>query len=298
MQYPAHVEFVAPARARPQLWRLFVGLLLAGAIYFAGILLIFGILLITSGPEGAQHWMASMSLANGPTSTLLLLATFIGMALGPMAAAKLLHKRPALSLFGGPFARLSTHFAIGAVVCAVVYGATLLIPSPEGATPMPNLDLSLWASFLPLALVGVFVQTGAEELLFRGYVQQQLAARFRSPVIWMALPAVLFGLAHYQPDLMGENTWFIVAATGVFALLAADLTAVTGNIGAAWGLHFANNCAAILFVASDGPLSGLALYTMPVDPASPAMAPLILLDIGITVAIWLVIRLVVKRVRA
>ncbi|AHM03538.1 CAAX amino terminal protease family protein [Roseibacterium elongatum DSM 19469] len=295
MQYTAHAAFVAPARAHPQVWRLVVGLALAAVVYFAGIFVIFGVLLVTSGPDGAQWWMASMTEATGPTATLLLLATFIGMALGPMAAARLMHKRSAQSLFGGSLPRLGRHFAIAAGICVAVYGVTLLIPTPEEAALQPNLELSLWASFLPLALVGVLVQTGAEEVLFRGYIQQQLAARFRSPLVWMLLPSVLFALAHYQPDLMGDNTWYIVLATGVFALLAADLTALTGNIGAAWGLHFANNCAAILVVGSDGPLSGLALYTMPVDPSAPAMQPLILLDIAVTVAIWLAIRVAVMR---
>jgi membrane protease YdiL (CAAX protease family) len=113
-------------------------------------------------------------------------------------------------------------------------------------TPLPNIELSLWLSFLPLALVGVLIQTGAEEVLFRGYMQQQLAARFSSPMMWMVLPSAIFAALHYQPEIMGDNTWLMMAAVFVFAVLAADLTAVTGNIGAAWAMHFVNNALAIL----------------------------------------------------
>jgi hypothetical protein len=123
-------------------------------------------------------------------------------------------------------------------------------------------------SFLPLALVGVLIQTGAEEVLFRGYMQQQLAARFSSPLMWMILPSAIFAALHYQPEIMGDNTWLMMAAVFVFAVLAADLTAVTGNIGAAWGMHFVNNALAILVVATDGPLSGLALFMAPISPAA------------------------------
>jgi membrane protease YdiL (CAAX protease family) len=125
-------------------------------------------------------------------------------------------------------------------------------------------------SFLPLALVGVLIQTGAEEVLFRGYMQQQLAARFSSPLMWMVLPSAIFAALHYQPEIMGDNTWLMMAAVFVFALLAADLTAVTGTIGAAWAMHFVNNALAILVVATDGPLSGLALYIAPISPARSA----------------------------
>jgi hypothetical protein len=130
----------------------------------------------------------------------------------------------------------------------------------------------------------VLIQTGAEEVLFRGYMQQQLAARFSSPIMWMVLPSAIFAALHYQPEIMGDNTWLMMAAVFVFAVLAADLTAVTGNIGAAWAMHFVNNALAILVVATDGPLSGLALYIAPISPDGRD-PPLFYLDIATTVAL-------------
>ena len=52
-----------------------------------------------------------------PTATLLVLATFIGMALGPMLAARLPNGGPWPRCFG-PRAALLRHFAIAAVICA------------------------------------------------------------------------------------------------------------------------------------------------------------------------------------
>lgn len=293
MQYAAHADFVAPAMARPALWRLCLGLALSLLVYVLGIAAIFGILMLLSGPDGATAWMGRMASDGTPTATLLVLATFLGMGLGPILAARLLHGRGAASLFG-PRRRLVRHFAIGAGGCAAVYLLTTLIPS--GMAPERNLSTALWASFLPLALVGVLVQTGAEEVLFRGYIQQQMAARFASPLAWMVLPSALFAGLHYQPDVMGENAWVVVVAVFVFALLAADLTARTGTIGAAWGFHFANNCVAILFVAMDGPLSGLALFTLPVGEVAAAdLRPLLLADIVVTLLIYGTIRLALRR---
>jgi membrane protease YdiL (CAAX protease family) len=122
-----------------------------------------------------------------------------------------------------------------------------------------------------------------------------MAARFRSPVMWMVLPSLLFASLHYQPQMMGDNAFYIVAAAALFGLLAADLTARTGSIGAAWGFHFANNVVAILLVSLDGPLSGLALYTAPISAASVEIRPLIFLDMGTTVVTWVLIRLAVSR---
>lgn len=295
MQYPAHQTFIAPARRQPQVGLLILGLALTLAVYIVGIAGIFGALAAVSGFDGAVAWMQELASATGPTGTLLLLATFIGMALGPMVAARVIHGRSVGSLFG-PLGRLARDFVLALLICAAVFGLLAFLPLP-GATPLSNLEPGIWASFLPLAIVGVLLQTGAEEVLFRGYLQQQLAARFASPLVWMFLPSALFAVLHYQPEIMGENTWLMIGAVFVFAVLAADLTAVTGSIGAAWGLHFANNGMAILLVATEGPLSGLALYVAPMEASSPDIRPLILLDIATTVAIWLVVRIVVTRGR-
>ncbi|MFW5881731.1 MAG: CPBP family intramembrane glutamic endopeptidase [Roseicyclus sp.] len=293
MQYSAHRAFVAPARAYPQIWRLFAGIALTAVVYALGIGAIFGLVAVWSGLDGARAWMAELSTGAGPTGTLLLLATFVGMALGPMVAAKLLHRRPALGLFG-PIRPMARQFGLAFLICLAVYAVMALVPTP-GAMLLPNTEVAIWLSFLPLALVGVLVQTGAEEILFRGYLQQQLAARFGSPLAWMVLPSVAFALLHYQPDLMGENAWLMVAAVFVFSILAADLTAATGTIGAAWALHFVNNALAILVVATEGPLSGLALYVASISPDDPGIRPLFYLDIASTVALWAVVRLVLRR---
>ena len=288
MQYAAHADFVAPARQYPALWRLGTGLVLVTAVYVLGIGAIFGVLVAVAGFDGATMWMARMAAAETPTATLLVLSTFVGMGLGPIVAARVLHGRKLATLFG-PWARLLRHFAIAAFVCVLLNGLTALIPS--GLVPVANLQPGLWAAFLPLALVSILVQTGAEEILFRGYIQTQLAARFASPLVWMVLPSALFAVLHYQPGIMGENAWIVVGAVFLFALCAADLTARTGTIGAAWGFHFANNAVAILFLALDGPLSGLALYTLPMDSVPAAeLRPMLMSGMGVTLAIWLVIR--------
>ncbi len=131
--------------------------------------------------------------------------------------------------------------------------------------------------------------------MFRGYLQQQLAARFRSPLAWMLVPSILFGALHYSPEAYGDNAWIIVAWSVMFGLLAADLTARTGNLGAAIGFHFANNFSAILLVGLAGQMDGLALWTLAADPTDgAAMLPLLIIDAAWLWVSWLLARLMLR----
>ncbi|MEL6586363.1 MAG: type II CAAX endopeptidase family protein [Pseudomonadota bacterium] len=291
MWTPEFEAFVAPARQHPQIWRTFLGTVLAGVVYVLVFLLILAGVLLSVGPGGVEFWLNT--LGETPTSLLLVLATFLGMGLGTFAATKTLHKRPILTLFGPRHWR---GFGAAAVVCIGVFTVSVLtIPSPFDITR--NTPNDIFLIFLVPALLGILVQTGAEEVLFRGYLQQQFAARFRNPIMWMVVPSVMFGLLHWDPTSAGDNAIWIVAATTVFGLVAADLTRVTGSIGAAWGFHFVNNCIAMLVVAIQGPLSGLSYWKLGAS-ASEITPMLIAQDMMITVIIWLLLRLWLARDRA
>lgn len=289
---PNFDRFVAPARAHPEVWKLGLGIVVTVVVYILWCLALFGIAWILLGEQGTYTLLAEIERGNTRLSVLVILATFVGMAAGPMVAARLVHKRSVRTLFGAPFRMVQ--FALAAVVTAGIFSASYLL-LPDGFDPVANLPMNIWLTFLPLALVGLLIQTGAEELIFRGYLQQQLAARFANPVIWLILPSLLFGFLHFDPEA-GNNTWLIVGVTAVFGLLAADLTARTGSIAAAWGFHFINNVFALTILAIENQISGLALFTTPFGITDTAtLQPLLFRDIGVSLAIWLVLRLLLKR---
>ena len=292
---PAFDRFVAPARNRPQLWRLVAGLVLALGIYIGWTVgVIAGAFLLLAGDADPALWVRSLADADRPGGTLLLLLTFVGMALGPMAAARWLHGRPVASLFGPRVRTLRDFVLAGAVVFAVLAVALGLWAVEYEA--VSNLPPSTWAMLLPLTLLGLLVQTGAEEVLFRGYMQSQLAARFRSPLVWLLLPSLLFGIVHFDAVTAGENVWMVVASASVFGLIAADLTARTGSIGAAWGFHFANNVVAIAILATGGTITGLARWVTPYSLAEyDASTPAVLLDLATLVFAWWLVRRAVAR---
>ena len=287
---PAFAKFVEPARVRPQLWRLFLGAVLAALIYLVVTLVLIAAAGLWSA-ERADPWMRAALMAEGrsPVAVLTLLATFAGMALGPVVVVRLLHRRSAATLFGRA-PRVVRDFATAAQATGALFGALLLFGAfvsdwEAGLAP------GRWLGFLPLALLGILLQTGAEEMLFRGYFQQQLAARFASPFAWAVLPATLFGLAHVDLATHGHYGWLLGLAAGAFGLAAADLTARTGSLGAAWGMHFAINCLGILFVAADERLYGLALFRDPDALRDPSgLVFVVLVDMAAIAVTWWVVR--------
>lgn len=286
---PALERLVSPARPRAELWRLALGLVLCGGVFAGLIAAAAGAYGLWAGPSGFRAAMQVMATGATPGAMLAVLATFFAMLAGPMLAVRLIHRRPARTLVGHA-PRALRDFVLAAGAVALVYAVALAVWS-TAYDARPGLPPGTWALFLVPAILGLIVQTGAEEFLFRGYILQQLAARFRSPVIWAFLPALAFGLLHFDTGRLGGMAIWAVAATTLFGLIAADLTARTGSLGAAWGLHFGNNAFGILILGTPGNLSGLALFLTPYSAEEMSQAGAVpVLDILFLTAAWFLAR--------
>jgi membrane protease YdiL (CAAX protease family) len=216
---------------------------------------VFGGIAVLFGSATADLWMARLAVASTPATALALLATFLPLIAGLGLTVRVVHRRGFRSVLG---ARPLRDALRAATVTFLVFSPLILAAMAMGAT-QPNLPPALWLALLPLACVGIAVQTLAEEALFRGYLMQQLAARFASPWVWVPLPALAFAGLHFDPGSMGAAASVVVVMAALFGLLAADLTARSGGIGLAWGLHFANNAVGLVFLATQGGITGLAL---------------------------------------
>lgn len=293
--YRPHQTFVAPARRRSEFWRLIVSAVLIVTIYVAPLAALSAGLAMLYGPRIADGLTRRVVEGATPGAMLVTLFTFAGLAIGTMAAARLVHRRSAATLFG-PSARAALRDFLrvfGPLVAFELLVAALALTDPA---IQPGLSPVTFIAYLPFSLSGILLQVGSEELLFRGYLQQQLAARFRSPAIWMGVPSMLFAWGHYLPEEFGAGALMIVLWAFVFGCLAADLTARTGNLGAALAFHAANNLSAMLFIGLRGNLDGLALWTIEVDLSDGATLPLVLaVDFLMMFSGWLLARLVLRR---
>jgi len=295
MSYDAHAAFIAPARARAEIWRLLVGLILIAAIILGMTALYQVAVLNIGGPALHRDITRPEGVGQTPAGVLTLLFSFVFMSLAVVMVTAQLHGRDPLTLLGPIPLMLRQFGAVVAVLIAV--GIAIIVLPPWGFDDPLTAGLSplTWVLLLPLALVAVLVQTSAEEILFRGYIQQQLAARFRSPLIWMVAPALLFGLLHYRPETGANGGLIMLWAVG-FALAAADLTARAGTLGPAIAMHFLSNASALLFLSADGTLSGMALFRLQIDMADPvALRPYLLIDATMILVGWLAARLAIRR---
>jgi len=293
MRYAPHDSLVAPARPSRALWRVVLGSVLVMAIYLGLVYACLALAVQVMGAETAHSAFQGI-FQNSVTTrdSLLLLYSFGLLIVATAAVTRQLHHRSALSLVG-PLRRAARDFLLTVRALALLY-AFLWFALPGGDELLRNLEPGRWLMLLPLALPAILVQTLAEEMLFRGYLQQQLAARIASPVVWMGLPTLVFAWGHYAPEEAGANALGMGLWAAAFGLCAADLTARTGTLGAATGLHFANNVLAILIVSLPGPVSGLSLYLYPYDMAAPALSPQIALDLALLGVSWLAARVALR----
>ncbi|MEM6619989.1 MAG: type II CAAX endopeptidase family protein [Pseudomonadota bacterium] len=267
--------FVAPAAARRGAVRLTVGIVVMVLIYgfltFA-LMGVFAVLFVpdfTANPTGAlarvQLDVIRFDTARG---VLLILVTFTAMLAGVWIAILMAHGRDLPTLLGpGPHGRaVRLTLIVAAPLMAVAILSGFL-----SYDPVPNVPFTQWLPLMALALPLLLLQVSAEELVFRGYLMQEFAARSSRRAVYLVLPAILFGALHYDPATLGQtNALLVVLATGLFGLVAGDVTMRTGTLWPAIILHFANNAVAMMTIALDGTITGLALYVTAVDVTDEA----------------------------
>lgn len=286
MSYEPQQILSNPAKPRSELWRTGVGLLAITGISF---LLALGWILMQSLMPGRELLHPNA----GPRGMVWTLATFLCPSVALIVVLRGLHKRGIASLIG-PLGLARAQFVRVLLVQVAVVGLAMVLPSPNGAEVTANLALGRWLSWLPLAVMMLAVQIGVEELIFRGYLQSQLAARLSHPALWIGIPAVLFAVLHLDPTIEG-NRWPVVAVTFAFALAAGDLTARCGTLGPVLAMHFANNFASLFVVGAAGQMSGMALYVLPVDMSDPTLWPVFLAEALLIFIAWLGARIVLRR---
>lgn len=285
--------FIAPARAFRAVWRI--------ALVVLGFEIAFSVTPALIAPM--VNWNVT---AESPLLTLLDFAAFALPALALLALVRLIHHRGVRSLTGpaGPFRRDLGRVLLAVCIVLAVQQPFLLWPDWGRITEVRN--PAIWAIWLIPALAAIAVQVGTEEIYFRGYLTQQLAALTPHRRVWLLIPSVYFGGSHLLNGggLADGVLWALWA--GLLGAACSDLTARTGNLGAAVGLHLGNNLFATAVIGiTNMPGSGLALLLLPPEDAAlyaggldALLTPLTLLDVtfgalGVAV-MWLAARVAIR----
>ncbi|WP_226624113.1 CPBP family intramembrane glutamic endopeptidase [Alloyangia pacifica] len=295
MSYVPFALLTETAR-RPQLWRLVIGVGMVLAVTFVLGQLLFGLVLMLA-PAGSSAALAeAIHRADTPLGMLVLLVSMGALGIGTGVAARVVHDRNPRTLFGPLPLAVAQFLRTGAAAgLAALVGAALMIWGMGGA-PQAGLAPLRWLALLPLTLPAILIQTTSEELLFRGYLQTQLAARLPQPWVWLTVPSLLFALGHYAPGTYGSAATSVAIWAFLFGLAAADLTARSGTLGPAIALHFVNNIVALALIAPQGDMSGLALMLWPFGPSdTEALLRMLPMDLVTLLISWLAARLALRR---
>lgn len=209
----------------------------------------------------------------------ILFATLTGLsAILPSLwiAQKLLHDRGLRDILGVERRiRLGTA-GIGAIVALAGGALVVALGAFIGGLEVTFRPVSsTWFVFAALMTVMVILQASGEELVFRGYLLQALAARFRNPLIWAAAPSLLFAMTHYSPEAGAEFIW-IASATILFGVFASALVVTSGGLSSAIGYHIGHNVMALIILDTSLGLSGIG--PIRVEIASGAVPLMIALD--------------------
>ena len=292
--YSMHALHTVAAKPRMEIWRVILGVVLMVVLYISLALVYQQTIVI--GTNGSEAFARELMAGSTLRALYLLLFSFGLIPVAVFSVVQILHQRAGISVVGPLLLAVPQFFRVTAIL--MMLGAALLVlpPYDMGGPLVPNLALGYWTLLLPLSLAAVFVQVSAEEIFFRGYLQQQLGARFRSPWVWMVLPSALFAIGHYQPEEAGQNAVLITLWAGVFGMLMADLTARAGSIGPALAVHFVNNVTAILITSLPDSLGGLALFHTPfgMDDAQ-ALRAWLPVDFAVMITSWLAARVALRR---
>lgn len=291
MTYAPHEHLLTEARKKPELWRFAVGIVLVMALWFMlGLAFNSFVLPILIALTGGGDFLNG----NDPVGMAVQLGGFVLPTVAVALALPIVHSRSLASLLGARARLLGQGRRVLMALMALLAVLLILPPYDMGGQIEENMPFGQWLTFLPLSLTLVLIQTSAEEILFRGYLQQGLAARFKSPLIWIGLPSLLFGFGHYMPSEAGENAWLIVASATFYGLVMADLTARAGSLGPAIALHFVNNVFALLILATPTSLSGFALWLQPVPMDAENLRPWLWLDFVVISVSWLAARVAIR----
>lgn len=297
--YAAHDDFIRQAGAATRPGQVLTVIVLIAAAYY-----LIPVSLYLTLPAGLQQAVYD---GTGRFGTFWQFAMIGVMCLVLVRITRRVHGRGFWSMVG-PYADAWDDLKrVVVYLGGVMIIVTLATPWSVGSGEIEMRDLATWLAVLPFALAVILVQVTAEELLFRGYLQQQLGAWSRSPLIWMVLPSVLFGSVHYWNANSPAEGYVYVFWAALLGMACADLTARSGTLGAAIGLHFTTNIFAVMLVSVDGwQMSGFALFVYPyLDPdiisaqiAENAQAwvyfNIVFLSLNVLI-MWLAARIAIRR---
>ncbi|GET19907.1 hypothetical protein CLV93_101238 [Prolixibacter denitrificans] len=200
---------------------------------------------------------------------------------------KPVHQRPFKTLLTGARRFRWKRFFWAVSVWLVLLAAYSLVAHLTG------LETFHWSfnskGFIGLVLVAIFIiplQTGFEEVLFRGYLMQGFARLTLTRWVPLIVTTLIFGSLHFaNPEVQEYGAWMVMPQYLWFGLFFGICTIMDDGLELAWGAHAINNIFGTLFVTQEASaIPTKAFFT--ITKYNPSFDILALVAISL-VFIWL-----------
>lgn len=280
--------YLALARARPGLWRIAATLL---------ILVIFEFLVL-SAISFAVYAAGDrdLDLLRDPGGQLIV--TLAALASAPIALAfalNVVHGRSFSSLLGASRRLEARELLIGAGASIALSVVGLALTTSLGLLTASVIEdyRPPWALLIAVLLL-VPWQAAGEELVFRGYLLQEIGVRLPFAVAWAGAPSLLFALLHFGGGDTELEAVAYMASTFLFGLFAAALVWRTAGLSAAIGFHVTNNWVALCLFEPPQGVDGLGPLALRYTDGG--VLPALALDaLTLTLALAILWRLMPKK---
>ena len=286
-------DYVPDQNRRPRIWRWIVGtiailiawqvfgaLLTIGAAHYFG----FDLKVIFATDDAGLAKQQELPPWSAAATTLV---SFIPFYLATLIAYRFILKRPFKKLLTihdrYSWRRTWIGFASFAAI-SLPMGIGDLLLNRESYTW--NWDPVAMAPFLVVALTLLPIQTTAEELFFRGWLQQWLDNGKKKQWTIAIVGGALFALPHLaNPEVSGNVLFFPIISYGAVGFMLAWTTFRDKTLEIAIGAHFANNfLGSILVSTEDSSIPSPSLFTTPDVAWVPAAISALVM---VPIFIWL-----------
>lgn len=259
-EQPSYLDWSKQGRGR--WWHYLIGTIVLMMVWSLGSIFSLPVYWVDPAAIGVD----TGAPAEAWTTSLALLVSFIGLFLGVPIVVRILNKRPWRTVIT-PYRRLNLRqIARGAWYWFVPLTVlTMVLSAFDSDGIRLTTDIGGWLRLVVVVLALVWVQTTAEELLFRGYLMQwvSLLTRRKWPI------AIASGLLFTVPHLSNPE---VTSQLGLDALVMSSIyfttgfglgwvSVVSGTIELAIGAHWANNVLSFLLVAPEQSVATGALFT-------------------------------------
>lgn len=182
----------------------------------------------------------------------LMIIPFLVSMLVLFLLIKPLHSRNYKTLFSGSGNIRWKRFFVAALIWMGLMAIYLIIDYSVNTESFTfNFELN---KFLPLVLVTLLLipfQSSYEEIMFRGYLAQGVAAWTKNRVAVILFPALIFGMLHiFNPEVSEYGFWLVMPQYVLFGIIFGLISVLDDGIELAMGAHSANNIFLSLFVTT------------------------------------------------